>query len=75
MGFWDIEIGKLDFFPSSDKGRETHNLLSPLGKLTSISGPADLSSFCGTKQIQFTKRCFLVFRIPDDGRSPRIQWC
>jgi hypothetical protein len=27
----------------------------------------------GRKQIQFPKRCFLVFKIPDDGQSPETQ--
>jgi hypothetical protein len=26
------------------------------------------------KRVQFPNRCFLVFRIPDDGQSPETQW-
>jgi hypothetical protein len=50
----------------------------PATKVSSFQGTQQsrclLLLTCGRKQIQFPKCCFLVFRIPDDGQSPDIQW-
>jgi hypothetical protein len=60
---------KLDLFQSSGEGRETLTLLGPLER-------ASLNHWTGetgaTDPVSETL-CSLVFRIPDDGKSPEIQ--
>jgi hypothetical protein len=56
---------KLDLFPSSGEWKDTPTLLGPLER--------DNLNQCRRKQIPFQKRCFLVFRIPDDAQSLETQ--
>jgi hypothetical protein len=57
--FWKLDVSV------SDEGKDTPTLFGPLER--------DNLNQWRRKQIPFQKRCFLVFRIPDDAQSPETQ--
>jgi hypothetical protein len=64
----------LDLFPFSGERKETPTLLSHLERVdpTELISPS-LHMRRETDPVSETM-CFLVFRIPDDGRSPQTQY-
>jgi hypothetical protein len=62
---------KVDLFPSSDEGGETPSHLSHLLHLS--KGPNCVGVFPLPSSKDGNKYCFLVSRIPNDGRSPKTQ--
>jgi hypothetical protein len=72
---------KLNLFPASDEGRKTHTLLHPLesANLNNWNFLRDQKNKCfpplnwRRKHPVFETLCFLLFRLPDDGRSPETQ--
>jgi hypothetical protein len=78
--FWKLEnttFRKLDLFPSSDDGGgKTPTQLGPL-RLALSKGPNWVGVFSSHLRTEtdpvFETLCFLVSRIPDDGKSPKTQ--